>query len=257
MIYFKLKDFIILPIFYLLICFLLYIFQRDLMYFPVKDNNYNHSTWNIIQSKGELLGLDNKNDSNKVIIVFHGNAGNANLRDYYIDFFPKDYHIIVEEYPGFGLNSTLSISQENLINHSRKLMHYTIDKYGKNIIIVGESIGTGIATQMANEFNISKLLLFTPYSTLLDVVQNKFWYAPAFLLLKDNYDSVKNLHNYKGNILLVIAENDRIIPAKHAFSLYDSIEGNKDKIVVKNAGHNTWIHLLTDKQLKHIKNFII
>ena len=67
--------------------------------------------------------------------------------------------MIVAEYPGFGMNKDLGISKENFINHSREVMQYAKEKYGDNITLIGESLGTGIASQMASEFNIKNLLL--------------------------------------------------------------------------------------------------
>lgn len=252
----KNKKLAAIPLLYMSLCLTLYVGQRSLLYSPDKSNDYNDRLWETLKLNDQVLGLETKDDYEQVIILFHGRSQNAAGKSAYQKFFPQNYHLIVVEYPGYGLNNTQSISKKNFLKHARDVMQYAKDKYGDNIILTGESLGTGVASQMASEFDIKKLFLITPYSSVKDVAQRKYWYAPIFLLLKDNYDNVKNLKNYSGETLILISEKDTVIPPRYAEKLYNSLKTNKDKIVVEQAHHTNWGTYLNTEQLDKIRNFI-
>lgn len=251
----KLVIFIILGLYFSL-CFYMYVVQEKLLYYPIKSSFVEKDKWKPVLIQDKTIGLESVKKSNKVIILFHGNAGNANMRTYYLNFFPKDYQIVIAEYPGFGLNSEEILSKENIINDARKLIEIIKLRNPKEIIIAGESLGTGIASQIASEYNINKLLLFTPYSRISDVAQDRYWFLPISLLIKDDYDSVDNLKNYQGKTFLLISEKDQTIPTKFAFKLFDSIHSQKEKIVITNAGHSNWMKYITVNQEKELKSFL-
>jgi esterase/lipase len=253
----KLKSLILFPLIYSGLCLLLYKKQNSLLYFPDKTDSYNNETWNTITTHdGKILALESLDDYPKAVILFHGNSKNANVRTYYKHFLPKNAHTIVAEYPGFGTNQHMTITKQNMIDHARELMAYAKEKYGDNISLVGESLGTGIASQMANEFNIKNLLLITPYTSIAEVAQNKYWYAPVSLILKNNYNSVENLKNYQGKTLFVISENDEVIPPKFAHKLFDSVRDNKEQIVISGAGHSNWMQMMKREQRSKLIDFL-
>lgn len=252
----KNKKLAAIPILYMGLCLSLYIAQRTLLYSPDKSKIYNDRLWGTLTSNDLVLGLETKDDYEQVIILFHGRSQNAAGKSAYQKFFPQNYHLIVVEYPGYGLNNNQSISKKNFLKHAREVMQYAKSKYGDNIILTGESLGTGIASQMASEFDIKKLFLITPYSSVRDVAQRKYWYAPIFLLLRDNYDNVKNLKEYTGQTLILISEKDTVIPPRYAEKLYKSLKNSKGKIIVEQAHHTNWGTYLNTDQLDTIKNFI-
>lgn len=256
MIYIQKKDFIILPVFYLILCLSLYFAQRSLMYFPDVSEVYNKEVWNPIIEKNEVLALESKDNNKRTIILFHGNATNATSQVFYRNFFPKDVHLITVEYPGYGLNNKMDISKDNLLNHARKVMKYAKEKYGENIILTGESLGSGIASEMAKEFNIKKLFLITPYTTIGEVAQDKFWFVPASFLIKDNFNNIDTLKDYKGETFILMSEHDKVIPHKFAKELHHSLSNKKEQIFINGAGHTNWNDYITDMQLNQLRNFL-
>lgn len=256
MIYIQKKDFIILPAFYLIICLALYMSQRSLMYFPDVSEVYNKEVWTPIVQKNEVLALESKDNNKKTIILFHGNATNATSQVFYRKFFRKNIHLIAVEYPGYGLNNKKNISKDNLLDHARKVMKYAKEKYGDNIILTGESLGTGIASEMAKEFQVKKLLLITPYTSISDVAQDKFWFVPASLLIKDNFNNINTLENYKGETFILMSEYDNVVPHKFAQRLHNSLNNKKEQIFIKGAGHSNWNDYITDSQLNQLRKFL-
>jgi hypothetical protein len=102
---------------------------------------------------------------------------------------------------------------------------------------LGESLGSGVAAAVAGEVSvkIDGVLLITPWDTLESVAKSKFIPLPVRLLLKDKYDSIKNLHSFKGKIAVVGAELDETIPIKHARNLFNSLPGNAKRMWYTNS----------------------
>ena len=95
---------------------------------------------------------------------------------------------------------------------------------------------------------MEKLILITPYAALSDLAKNRFWFLPTKTLLRENYDSLKNLENYQGQVLFIISELDQLIPAKFGKKLLNGFEGLKQEIFVLGADHYTWWEKMTEKQ---------
>lgn len=236
---------------YLAICIVLFFMQRSMLYFPSSTDNAG--AWNVIKSGQEIVGIASSLDKENTLIVFHGNAGNAMMREYYSQIMGESYNLVIAEYPGYGLNSSEEINQENIIRKARLLMKEV--KKGQ-VIVLGESIGSAVAAQMANEFKAHKLILVTPYAKIQNVAQSKFWFLPAYFLIQDKWNTVESIKGYQGTALLIVAENDSIIPPRFAKELYENISGQKYLLEIKNADHNDWLGHVTEKDLSEIKSFL-
>lgn len=267
MIKITLKDVFIISLVYTSICLLVYFLQSSLLFFPSKTIAYNTQAWSLLKNGNDIIGLEHIYKNNivkpiKTYVLFHGNAGNANQRQYYInllDEIHKDkylYRLIVVEYPGYGLNYQKTTDKSSLISHAQKTMSFLIQQYSNDIIVIGESLGTGIASQMVMEFKLSKIVLITPYSSINDVASSKFWFLPVSFLLKNNFNSMDYLNQYKGKSLFIIAENDSIIPPKFAEKLYNYTIGNKQKIVVSDADHNDWLAHFSKDHINTMREFL-
>lgn len=236
---------------YLAICIGVFLIQRNLLYFPsVMENS---GEWKVIKSGKEVVGIASSLNKPNTLVVFHGNAGNASMRKYYSQIVGEDYNLVIAEYPGYGLNSLETINQDNITRKARLLMKELPEG---SITILGESIGSAISAQMANEFKSPKLLLVTPYAQIQNVAQSKFWFLPAYFLIKDKWNTVKSIEGYLGKTMLIVAENDNVIPPRFAKDLYENIHDNKSWLEIKQAGHNDWMSYVTEKDLVKIKEFL-
>ena len=241
---------------YLVTCLSVFSLQKKLIYTPTKIHPRNKRVEKIYNSDGKLLALDFKRENyEKTLIIFHGRDRNAGHRNYFSRIFGRKTRLIVIEYPGFGENHKEKLNRNNILKHCHETMSYIIKHIKEPFTIVGESLGTGIASEMAVTYNIKKLILITPYSSLADLAKNKFWFLPTNTLLKENYDSVTNLKNYKGQILFIISEKDKLIPAKFAKKLLNSVNAFTKELFILNAGHSDWWEKMTDEQKLDFKNF--
>ena len=238
--------------------------QHKLLYYPsafvpsreaLNDDNIRY--W---PSAGNYRGFVSTAESNHVIgtvIVFHGNAGTAADRAYYIKaLVPLGYRVILAEYPGYGARGG-ELGEKSFVSDARGTIHDAYKQYGSPVFLLGESLGCGVAAAAAKEppVAVDGLILITPWDTLLSIARSKFPLLPVQFFLKDKYDNAGNLKGYQGRIAIVGAERDEIIPVKHAVALYQSLPGKKAMWVLKGAGHNDW-PMTMDKQWREIMDFL-
>jgi uncharacterized protein len=210
---------------------------------------------------GNYKGFVSTAESNHVmgtVIVFHGNAGTAADRTYYIKaLVPLGYRVILAEYPGYGARGG-KLGEKSFVSDAKETVHDAYKQYGGPLFLLGESLGCGVAAAVAKEppVTIDGILLITPWDTLLSVAKSKFSWLPLRFLMKDKYDNMSNLKGYQGRTAIVGAEKDEIIPMRHAFALYQSLPGRKAMWLVKEAGHNDWPMLVDKPWWREIMDFL-
>lgn len=244
---------------YICLFIALFVFQRKVMYFPDKDTYINSSHWTKFTKNDKTIALKeiSKNYSYN-ILIFHGNAGNANMKDYYRLLFPNA-NIIVAEFPGFGFRNNEILDKEHIIQAASEITEEVL-KDKKPLILVGESLGSGVASEMAIKYNIHNLVLSTPYNDISTLAQSKFKFFPIYPLVLDRYNNDEVLKNYSGNLVLLISEFDNVIPNKFAYALSDSLKNNKHiikkNILIKNAGHNNYVSEFTEANRIELHKFL-
>lgn len=243
-------------LFYGIVLSVLFVFQRKVMYFP----NTNHtisSHWIPIKKGDKIIALKEKDiEHNYNVLVFHGNAGNADMKNYYKLLFPNA-NIIIAEYPGFGFRSEETLNKDNIIHTSEEIVEEIL-KDKKPLILIGESLGSGVASEMAVKYHIKNLVLATPYTKIASVAQDKFPLLPIYPLVLDRYNNTDTLKSYYGNLVILIAEFDKVIPNKFAYDLSDSINPNIHKldILIKGATHNSYVSSFTEDNRKEMHKFL-
>jgi uncharacterized protein len=210
---------------------------------------------------GDYKGFVSAAESNHVmgtVIVFHGNAGTATDRTYYIKaLVTLGYRVILAEYPGYGARVG-KLGEESFVRDAKETVYDAYKHYGGPLFLLGESLGCGVAAAVAKEppVTIDGILLITPWDTLLSVANSKFSWLPLRFFMKDKYDNTSNLKGYQGRIAIVGAEKDEIIPMRHAFALYQSLPGRKAMWLVKGAGHNDWQMIVDKPWWQEIMDFL-
>ncbi len=189
-----------------------------------------------------FIGLGKIGHTKGTVIVFHGNAGTAADRAFYMTALePLGYRVILAEYPGYGARRG-ELGEASFVSDAVGTIRMAAEKYGEPILLLGESLGCGVAAGAAGNgsLKIAGIILITPWDTLLAVARSKFPLFPVSLFMKDKYDNIGNLRGFRGKICIIGAERDEIIPINHAHELYQSLPGNKKMWIIKGAGHNDW-----------------
>ena len=223
---------------YFLVTLGLYIFQRNLLYHPVENNYYGDKlTVNIEKVKIttddniDLLAWYHKKDIKKykTILYFHGNAGSLENRIHKINHF-KDMNInfILLAWRGFSGNKGKP-TEQGLYQDARSAVKWLINQgvTEENIIIYGESLGTGVATEIAQNKNFAGVILESPFTSMIDLGKKYYPIFPVKLLLKDKYESEKKIKNLKSPILVMHGKKDEIVPFYMGEKIFDMANNPK------------------------------
>ena len=244
--------------YYLFICIALFFLQNSLL-FPrwltgavlsraaatQQAADYGLVPWNST-SPGSLQGYVRADFTHPVprgtIVVFHGNAGCAFDRTYYVDAFAaRGFRTFLYEYPGYG-GRPGSPSAASIVPDAQALVR-SLDRAGYGPIFVwGESVGSGIAAAVCSDsiLPVHGLTLLTPWDSLTHAAAYHYPIFPVSLLLWDQYDSIANLRHFPHPICVVCSTNDTILPMPLGLNLYDHLPGPKKLILQQDCGHNDW-----------------
>lgn len=223
---------------YLLVGIFLFIAQDNLIYFPTPKSKSVYKE-KIFTNENESIYITVLNGGNKKAIIYFG--GNAENVDYNADIFSdifKNHTIYLVKYRGYG-NSTGKPSEKNFYSDSL-FIYDAIKRQHSDISIIGRSIGSGIATFLASKREILKLVLITPFDSVLSVAQEKIPLYPMSLILRDKYNSIARVDSIDAQTLVLTAENDKIIGKKHSDNLVNKFPTSQVTIkVIKNENHNS------------------
>lgn len=179
------------------------------------------------------------------VLVFHGNAGCAADRGYFAHAFAARAHgrplaTAILEYPGYGARPGTP-GERAIISAAVAALDALLAERAEPVMLVGESLGTGVACQLAalRPQAVAGLLLITPFTSLADVGRYHYPWLPVRRLLRDQYDSVAALQRYHGRVVMVLAEGDEVVPTALGRTLYDGYDGPKRLVVHTGATHNT------------------
>lgn len=263
----------IIALVYVVILLLYTLFQRNLIYYPqtasetslvAQAKAYGLEPWR--NSSGDLIGWIGRSEFDtsqptRRVLVFHGNAGNAVVRDYFVSLFNQgefNWQVYLLEYPGYGARSGRPSEKAFVTAALEGFDLLQTDNEGP-IFLLGESLGSGIATQLAAERSdhVAGLLLITPFTRLADVGRHHFPWLPINTLLRDRYDSKAALHHYHGPVAIVTAEHDTIVPAKFGRELYEHYAGPKIYIQLEGRGHNNIGYHPRDPIWSEVVHFLV
>ena len=179
-----LKSTIIILGLYFLVCILMYINQRNFIYFPGINNYIKYEK---INKNNEVIYLKNKNKrlkswfsnirANKpIILFFHGNAGDLENRTYKANAFNDiGYNYLFISYRGFNGNDG-SPTEENIYADAQFAYNWLLKNgFDENeIIIYGESLGTGVGVEISKNNNPKGLILESPFTSIVEMGKRKF-----------------------------------------------------------------------------------
>ena len=221
------------------LCALLYLRQRGMLYYPTPPVRTGEAQPLYLENGGERLQVwQVVRGGEKALIYFGGNAEDVALNlPQFKRLFPS-YSLYLMNYRGYG-GSSGSPSEEGLFSDSLALFDH-VQKSHTDISVMGRSLGTGIATYLAAERPVRRLVLVTPFDTMVRLAKTYYPFVPVDLLLKDRYDSLGRAAELNGEILAVIAEHDEVIPRSRSETLAEALPDGSSRVeIVPGSGHNT------------------
>ena len=233
---------------YIVIVGLLYFFQEKLIFFPEKlDKNYKFEfgqkfeELNIKTTDGKLLnGLLFKSDSSRGLIFYlHGNAGSlSSWGEVAKTYTYLNYDVFIIDYRGYGksegeISGETHIFEDNQIAYNELKRYYNEDK----IIVLGYSIGTGLAAELASTNKPKLLILQAPYYNLTDMMKHSYSFLPTFIL-KYKFATNEYLKNCKMPVVIFHGDQDFVIYYGSSLKLKEEFKRGDTLITLNEQGHN-------------------
>jgi hypothetical protein len=103
--------------------------------------------------------------------------------------------------------------------------------------VIGRSLGSGVAAYVAARRRVAAAALITPYDSILEIARRRYRWAPVRLLLKHRFESVRFAGLAKSPALVLLAEQDEVVPHEHAFRLIEAWAGEKQLVVIPGSDH--------------------
>lgn len=249
---------------YLSIAVVMFLAQRSLMYLP-----------EAVRSDPEAEGLTgveerrlSTGDGNEVIVwygkakpgqptllYFHGNAGALVTRsERMAKYMHRGRGFYIMSYRGYSGSTGRPSEAANVADAKRAYDDLvSLGVSPRDIIVYGESLGSGVAVQVAAEKTCGGLVLDAPYTSIVDVAAGQYPWLPVRPMLFDRYESSKYISAVHCPLLVVHGERDEIIPVDMGRQLFAAANEPKKMVTFPNAGHadhwmygsydaiNTWI----------------
>ena len=221
--------------FYVLLIIVLFFFQRNLLYHPSVDNYLKDQVAKepseiekikITTSDNiDLVGWFYNRNLNKfkTILFFHGNAGSLENRTYKLNHFKNlDLNFLIIAWRGFSGNKGKP-NEIGLYEDAKSAIKWLEAKgiNEKNIILYGESLGTGVAIEVAQNKNYAGIILESPYTSMVNMGKKYYPFLPVCFLLKDRFESYKKIDKVFIPILIIHGKIDKIVPFAMGKKMYE------------------------------------
>ncbi|CAN5573034.1 alpha/beta hydrolase [soil metagenome] len=230
---------VVLVVGYFGICGALYVFQRSLIYHPVPRLTPDSTTIVTLEVGGEkVLVSARPHDGPKAIIYFGGNSEDVSARmPAFSEAFP-DHAIYLMHFRGYG-GSSGKPTEEGLVADSLALFDKVRTDHPE-ITVIGHSLGSGVAVHLASLRPASRLILVTPYDSLVEIAARRFPIFPVSLIMTDKFESWRYAPAVTVPTLIIAAENDEVIPRENTDRLFTRFaDGVATFKVIANTDHNS------------------
>ncbi|WP_379553219.1 alpha/beta hydrolase [Qipengyuania sp. DGS5-3] len=173
------------------------------------------------------------------IVYFHGNGADWQSSVVATDrLVPLGYGVLAAEYRGYRGNPGTP-REAGLYADGRAALAFLEERgvAASEVVLIGNSIGSGTATQLATEINPRALILISPFASLTRVVGEKIWWLPTKLLLRDRYENAAKIGDVAAPTLILHGDADTLIPHAHSETLA-AASPNAELAIFPGAGHD-------------------
>jgi len=226
----------------------LYVFQRDLQYFPGQSDPAPETLGlsgvfrqTLATPDGESLVLwySPANPGRPTILFLHGNAGTIANRADRLEFYQaQGVGAAFLSWRGYGGSSGRPTETGLLIDAVTAYRHLRGLGIGADrIVLVGESLGAGVAVQLAAAHPVAAVVLEAPFTAAVDVARQTYPWVPVSLLMKDQYRSRDHIARIRAPLLILHGEADAVIPFGFGKALYAAAKDPKTFLSLGPVGH--------------------
>ena len=228
-----------------------FVSQRRLIYFP--DTAYYKPADAGLTNVGEIVFAGSGGagpqfiawhspaaPGKPTILYFHGNGGGLISRAERIRMFADaGFGVFLVSYRGYSGSKASPSEAANIADARRAYDHLITNGIApRDIVAYGESLGTGVAVQLAAAQEVGAVVLEAPFTSLVDIGKEIYPFLPVGSLMLDRYDSKAHIGRIRAPLLILHGTAARTIPARFGRALFDAAPEPKELHLIANAGHS-------------------
>ena len=173
------------------------------------------------------------------VLYFHGNGGGLYDRSARVRILrAAGYGVLLMSYRGYAGSTGRPSETANIADAMRA--YDWLREAGvspERIVLFGESLGTGVAVQVAAEKAAAGVILDSPFTSLVDVAAGHFPFLPMRWLLRDRYVSADHIGRVRAPLLIVHGVEDRVVPFALGQKLFKMANEPKQFVAFPETGH--------------------
>ncbi len=224
---------------YIGICVWVRVHQRELLYYPQSTRAELQATnFSIMRDGVVLRGWVINPDMPDPILYFGGNAERIEKdRSNFAQWFPG-HSIYLLAYRGYGASDGNPSEAALFADALSEFDQVQASHAGQPISIIGRSLGSGVAAYLSAHRPVAKMVLVTPFDSMVGVAQMDFPWLPMRMLIQDHYDSASYLMNDHHPVLILRAGNDEVVPKEATDRLIQIFPSAPTVIDIPGHGHD-------------------
>ncbi len=233
---------------YVLLCAGVYFYQEKIIFYPEKlpenykfsfDGSFEEITIRTKDEKNLSSVLFKTQNPKGVIFYLHGNGGSIKGWGEVAQLYNSmNYDTFILDYRGYGKSEDKIKSKDQLFSDVESAYQELLKRYPENkIIILGYSVGTGLAAKLASAHHAKLLILQAPYYSMKDEMNQKFSFLPKFLL-EYNFETNEYLKTVPSPVIIFHGDKDEVIHYKASLKLKNNLKKGDSLIILKDQYHN-------------------
>ncbi len=177
-----------------------------------------------------------------VILYCHGNGTHVADLGEFLQIMRDEFQVSIFafDYRGYG-RSEGKPAEKGVMEDAEAAQVWLAQRAGlkkSEIVLMGRSLGGGIALHLAAENGARGVILQSTFTTLPDAAAANYPWLPVRLLMRNRYDSLSRISRYSGPIFLSHGTADRIVPFSHGQTLFAAASGRKEFFEIPGGDHN-------------------
>jgi fermentation-respiration switch protein FrsA (DUF1100 family) len=250
---------------YLTLVLAVYFFQDALIYFPRPEvPDPRHSGFKLVEEVSFTaedgvklhgwLATPRTGTATAALVLFHGNGGNVADRGTKIERFARaGWASFCLDWRGYGKSEGTS-SEAGLYADGRAALAFLRARFPRlPLIVYGESLGTGVAVELAQTDPPAVLALESPYTSFHAMARYHYPFLPAGLILRAKYDNLSKIGRVKAPLVVIVGEEDKLIPPAMGRALHAAANEPKELLAFPGVEHNDFFMISFDPIVNAIR----
>jgi pimeloyl-ACP methyl ester carboxylesterase len=229
---------VLLVVLYGGLCASLYLGQRQQVYHPEASWPVRQAPdFELLRDGVRLRGWVMNPGRGKALLYFGGNGERVEDARAELARWLPDRTVYLVAYRGYGASEG-EPSEGALVGDALALFDQ-VAPHHQAVAVLGRSLGSGVAVQVAAGRPVERLVLVTPFDSLVRVAAGYFPWVPVNALMRERFESWRYVGAIHCPVLVIQAEQDEVIPAERTRALVRAFGQPPLLQVVADAGHNT------------------